>query len=154
MSKLGFSKRDNYSRCKNSAIYSLAMREHSRLEIKNKLKKKDFSENVDIEVLLDELENNNYLNEERFTESFIRYRSSRGQGPIKISSELSVRGITQVQISNAMQNAEIDWYGGASEQREKKFGLQLPLEFKEKSRQMRFLMGRGFNHDMVNKAIR
>lgn len=130
------------------------MREHSRLEIKNKLKKKDFSENVDIEVLLDELEDNNYLNEERFTESFIRYRSSRGQGPIKISSELSVRGITQVQISNAMQNAEIDWYGGASEQREKKFGLQLPLEFKEKSRQMRFLMGRGFNHDMVNKAIR
>jgi regulatory protein len=153
VSKLGFSKKDNYSRCKNSAIYSLAMREHSRLEIKNKLKKKDFSENVDIDVLLDELEDNNYLNEERFTESFIRYRSSRGQGPVKISSELKMRGITTVQIDTAMQNAEIDWYKHASDQREKKFGLELPLEFKEKSRQMRFLQGRGFNHDMINQAI-
>lgn len=153
MSKLGFSKRDNYSRCKNSAIYSLAMREHSRLEIKNKLKKKDFSEDVDLDVLLDELEDKNYLNEERFTESFIRYRSSRGQGPLKISSELYKRGIALTKISNAMQSSEIDWYKHANEQREKKFGLQLPFDFKEKSRQMRFLQGRGFDHDMINQAI-
>jgi len=80
MSKLGFSTRDNHARCKNSAIYSLAMREHSRLELHNKLQKKDYADGVDINKLLDELEENDYLNEERFAESYIRHRASRGFG--------------------------------------------------------------------------
>ena len=56
MSSLGFSKRSNYSRCKNSAIYSLAMREHSRQELYKKLTQKEYSEDVDLDKLLDELE--------------------------------------------------------------------------------------------------
>ena len=151
--KLGFSKRDNYSRCKNSAIYSLAMREHSRLELKNKLTKKDYAENVDLDKLLDELEENNYLNEERFVESFIRYRSGRGQGINKISNELKQRGINNVQINIALQEAEIDWLQLAKEQREKKFGLQKPGDFKEKARQIRFLSGRGFDFDVIRASV-
>ena len=54
--KLGFKKRDNYTRCKNSAIYSLAMREHSRKEIRNKLALKTYIEGVDVDKLLNELE--------------------------------------------------------------------------------------------------
>jgi len=152
-STLGFSKRSNYSRCKNSAIYSLAMREHSRLELKNKLTKKEYAENVDLEKLLDELEENNYLNEERFIESFIRYRSGRGQGINKISNELKQRGINNVQINIALQEAEIDWFKLAKEQNEKKFGLQKPEDFKEKARQMRFLSGRGFDFDEIRASV-
>jgi len=153
MSKLGFSKRDNYTRCMNSAIYSLAMREHSRQEIKNKLAKKVFSENVDFEKLLDQLEENNYLNEERFTESFIRYRSGRGQGFVKIANELRQRGINTSLINNAMQEANIDWYQLAKEQREKKFGKTKPFDFKEKARQMRFLSGRGFDAEVIRVIV-
>ncbi len=152
-SKLGFTKRDNQTRCKSSAIYSLAMREHSRLEIKNKLKKKDYVEGVDLEKLLDELEESNYLNEERFVESFIRYRSGRGQGFIKISNELRQRGIKASMIQSAMQEAEVDWFQLAKEQREKKFGLKKPEEFKEKARQMRFLLGRGFDSEVIRATV-
>jgi regulatory protein len=152
-SKLGFTKRDNHTRCKSSAIYSLAMREHSRLEIKNKLKKKDYVEGVDLEKLLDELEESNYLNEERFVESFIRYRSGRGQGFIKISNELRQRGIKASMIQSAMQEAEIDWFQLAKEQREKKFGLKKPKDFKEKARQMRFLFGRGFETETIRQVL-
>ena len=152
-SKLGFKKRSNYDRCKNSAIYSLAMREHSRLEIKNKLEKKDYVEGVDLERLLDELEENNYLNEERFVESFIRYRSGRGQGFIKISNELRQRGIKASMIQSAMEEAKVDWFQLAKEQREKKFGLKKPEDFKEKARQMRFLSGRGFDSEVIRSTV-
>jgi regulatory protein len=137
----------------HSAIYSLAMREHSRKELFDKLKRKDFSEGVDLDGLLDELEENNYLNEARFVESFIRSRTSRGQGIVKISNDLRKRGINTTLINNAMQEANIDWFVLASEQREKKFGENRPVDFKEKARQMRFLSGRGFSAEIIRAVV-
>lgn len=153
MSQLGFTKRDNYTRCKNSAIYSLAMREHSRKEIHNKLQKKEYVEGVDVEQLLDELEEKNYLNEQRFTESFIRYRASRGQGPVKISSELYVRGINRSLTIESMENSEINWFDLAVEQMKKKFGTTKSVDFKEKSKRMRFLSSRGFSGEIIHTIV-
>lgn len=138
----------------NSAIYSLAMREHSRKEIYNKLRKKEFSENVDLNALLDKLEAKDYLNEQRFTESFIRYRSQRGQGLNKITNELKQRGINSSLLNLALSTAEIDWYKIASEQRIKKFGKVIPRNFKEKAKQMRFLFGRGFDGEIIRNIIK
>ena len=149
----GFSKRDNYTRCMNSAIYSLAMREHSRKELFDKLKKKDFSEDVDIAALLDDLEENNYLNEKRFAESFIRSRINRGQGVLKISNELRQRGISSSLISIAMQEVDVDWFSLAAGQREKKFGKKKPGDFKEKARQIRFLSARGFDAEVIREIV-
>ena len=129
------------------------MREHSRREIYNKLNKKEYAEGVDIEALLDELETNNYLNEERFAESFVRYRISRGQGSLKISDELRRRGLSSNMISKAIQEAGVDWFELAKEQKLKKFGESKPADFKEKSRQMRFLATRGFNAEAIRYAV-
>ncbi len=153
MSKLGFSKKDNYTRCKNSAIYSLAMREHSRLEMYNKLHKKEYAEGVDLHALLDDLEEKDYLNEERFTESFVRCRVLRGQGSEKITNDLRARGIKPSLISNTMQVADVNWFELAEAQREKKFGENKPVNFKEKARQMRFLFGRGFDSEVIRFAL-
>ncbi len=149
MSRLAFSKKDNYTRCMNSAIYSLAMREHSRQELYKKLSHKDFADEVDINALLDELEEKNYLNDERFTECFIRSRSQRGQGANKISNDLRQRGITPQVISQALNESNIDWHEMAIKQREKKFGKSKPIDYKEKARQMRFLSNRGFDAEII-----
>jgi len=153
MSKLGFTKKDNYTRCMNSAIYSLAMREHSRFEIYNKLCKKDYVEGVDLHALLDELEDKNYINEERFAESFVRSRVSRGQGPVKITNELRRKGISSSLMSRVMQNAEADWFDLATNQLEKKFGNTKPETFKEKAKRMRFLAARGFDAVVVRGVV-
>ena len=153
MSKLGFSKRDNASRCKNSAISSLAMREHSRHELKNKLLKKEYVEGVDLEKLLDELEASDYLSDKRFAESFIRYRVSRGQGKIKIIAELKQRGVNTSLINASLQESDVDWFALAKQIRERKFGEIVPLEYKQKSKQMRFLLGRGFDSEMIRYAV-
>ena len=153
MGRLGFSQRSNYSRCKNSAIYSLAMREHSRQEIYNKLKRKDYVEGVDIDALLDELEACNYLNNERFVESFIRSRVQRGQGSNKIINELKQRGISDSQIQKGLKELKIDWLQIAVEQKEKKFGTIIPKDFKEKMKQMRFLVNRGFDTYIIHQIF-
>lgn len=153
MSNLGFTKKDNYTRCMNSALYSLAMREHSRFEIYNKLCKKDYVEGVDLQALLDKLEEKNYINEERFTESFVRYRVSRGQGPVKITSELRRKGVSSSLISQVMQDAEADWFDLATQQLEKKFGRAIPEDFKEKAKRMRFLSARGFDAEVVRAVV-
>ena len=154
MSKLGFSKRDNASRCKNSAIYSLAMREHSRYELKNKLLKKEYVEGVDLEKLLDELEASDYLSDKRFAESFIRARVSRGQGKLKILNELKQRGVNGALINTSMQKSGVDWFSLASQIRERKFGELMPVEYKQKAKQMRFLSGRGFDSEMIRYAVK
>jgi len=153
VSKLGFTKRDNYTRCKNSAIYSLAMREHSRKELYNKLQKKEYVEGVDVNKLLDELEEKDYLNEQRFAESFVRYRTSRGQGSIKITSELYIRGINKDLISKTLENSEINWFDKAVEQLEKKFGKTKSTDFKEKCKRMRFLSTRGFSCEIIHSIV-
>ena len=153
MSKLGFSKRDNATRCKNSAIYSLAMREHSRYELKNKLLKKDYSKNVDLDKLLDELEVSDYLSDQRFAESFIRSRVARGQGKIKILNELKHRGVSATLINFSMKESNVNWFDLANQIRERKFGENTPVDYKEKTKQMRFLSGRGFDSEMIRYAV-
>ncbi len=145
--------KDNYARCLNSAIYSLAIREHSRLELYNKLKKKDYSKNIDLNILLDELEENDYLNEKRFIDSFIRSRIERGQGSNKISYELKKRGIESTLIGTALNSSSIDWLNLASQQRIKKFGNTLPDDYKIKAKQMRFLSARGFNSEIIRSIF-
>jgi len=153
MSKLGFSKRSDYSRCKNSAIYSLAMREHSRQELYKKLIQKEYSADVDINKLLDELEASGYQSDQRFTESFIRYRVSCGQGKVKISNDLKMRGVSASLISQSMQQSDANWNVLASQLREKKYGENIPHDYKEKAKQMRFLLSRGFDAEMIRYAI-
>ena len=153
VSKLGFSKKDNYTRCMNSAVYSLAMREHSRLELFNKLKIKDFSEGVDLDKLLDELSEKNYLNEDRFAECFVRSRINRGQGRLKITNELKRKGISQTLVQQSMNKNEVDWYELAVVQMKKKYGSSKPEDYKEKIKRMRFLSSRGFDACIIRDIV-
>ena len=85
---------DNYRRCYQIAITLLARREHSRLELSNKLRTKPYSENIDLVSLCDHLEASDYLSNERFAEMFVYSRILRGKGEMKIRYELRQRGIS------------------------------------------------------------
>ena len=129
------------------------MREHSRQELYKKLIQKEYSEDVDLNKLLDELEESDYLSDQRFTESFIRYRVSRGQGKVKITNDLKMRGVSDSLISLSMQQADADWFALASQLRERKYGENIPHDYKEKAKQMRFLFNRGFDAEMIRSAL-
>jgi regulatory protein len=82
-----------YDKCLVSAKKSLAMREHSKFQLTNKLKNKGF--NVDIiNNVLEDLSNSKFQSDERYTEEYIRYRQNSGYGLEKIIYELKSNGIS------------------------------------------------------------
>jgi hypothetical protein len=67
------------------------MREHSRIELGRKLSRYA-EEGDDIEALLDFLEKNNWLSQERFAESLVNRRAGR-YGNSRVLAELQQHGV-------------------------------------------------------------
>jgi len=128
------------------ALKMLMRREHSQLELSKKLQLKGCND-IDIKHSIDLLIEQKYQSDERFSEAFILMRYNQGKGPVIISSELKKRGIESFDLSI------IDWFELAKEVRQKKFGQNLPLDYKTQSKQKRFLQSRGFSFDQINKAF-
>ena len=132
--------------CYSAALKMLIRREHSQLELCNKLKLKGIDD-VGIKYSIDLLIEQKYQSDERFTEAFILMRYNQGKGPVIISSELRKRGIENFDLSI------FDWFELVKEVRKKKFGHNLPSDYQTQAKQKRFLASRGFSFDEINKAF-
>lgn len=131
----------------------LAIREHSTSELARKLGQKGFTDD-EVVPLLETLEQENLLSNERFTESFIHSRQQRGSGPLKIKKELQQHQIPTELIVAYLEPQSREWTQAAARVREKKFGSALPEDFKERLRQSRFLEYRGFSHEQIRAVLR
>lgn len=139
-------KQSQQSKCYAAALKMLMRREHSKLELRQKLNLKDFDDAV-INDSLSLLAEQKYQSDERFSEAFILMRFNQGKGPIKISMELKSRGITEFDLTL------FNWFELAKDVKYKKFGDSKFLDYKEKSKQKRFLQSRGFGFDEINQAF-
>ncbi len=124
----------------------LVRREHSALELVQKLNLKGFDQ-PDIEHALNLLIEQNYQSDERFAEAFIQMRFNQGKGPVKIAMELKQRGIDQFDLS------VFDFFALAKTVRVNKFGENVPSKYKEKAKQKRFLQSRGFDFEQINQSF-
>lgn len=134
--------------CRHKAMDYLARREHSRYELANKLKLKDYPLN-EIELTLDKLAEDQLQSDLNFAEAYVSARSKRGFGPVKIGIELSQRGISDSMAHSTIASSGINWNEIASQQQQKKF-RQLPSDYKDKAKQARFLQYRGFDYEHIN----
>ena len=134
------------NKCYSAALKILIRREHSQLELSNKLQLKGFDD-AEIKRSINLLIEQKYQSDERFSEAFILMRHNQGKGPVMISSELKKRGIENFDLSI------FDWFELVKEVREKKFGQNLPSDYKTQAKQKRFLKSRGFGFDQINKAF-
>ena len=133
-------------RCYSAALKMLMRREHSKLELFNKLQLKGYDEEI-IDHAITQLAEQNYQSDERFAEAFILMRFNQGKGPVRIASELKLKGISSFNLS------DFDWFKSAKEIRKKKFGDLASSDFKEQAKQKRFLQSRGFNLDQINQSF-
>ena len=134
------------------AVAFLANREHSALELRHKLEKAGFSIE-DIDATLTQLQHAGIQCDARFTDSYIRSRSHRGYGSIRIRMELKERGISDELIADGLQQADIDWFSLAVHVRCKRFGEQSPDDIKARLKQQRFLQYRGFTHEQIIESF-
>jgi len=92
--------------------------------------------------------------DDRYTESYIHQRISRGYGPVRIRRELQERGVEEGLIEEAFAALDVDWEVAVAAVREKRFGRALPADFNEQMRQSRFLQYRGFSGEQIRRLFR
>jgi regulatory protein len=135
------------------AMDFLSRREHSTYELTQKLKKRDFDID-EIEAALDHLQQENLLSDSRFIENIVSSRVNAGFGPFKILYELRQKGISTERAEVYLSGLSVDWEPLMAIQRSKKYGPDLPVDYKEKMKQARFLQNRGFSPDSVMRLFR
>jgi regulatory protein len=131
----------------------LARREHLLQELQLKLSRR-FADSGAISDALQRLREEGLQSDERFCEGYVHQRSGRGYGPERIRMELRKKGAAAELAELALDACEVDWLALARNTRCSKFGREIPTDFREKSRQLRFLQYRGFAGDTVARVLR
>lgn len=137
--------------CRETGMGLLARREHSRKELQAKLSLREFSRD-DIEQTLDTLETDRLLSDRRFAEAYVRFRSERGFGPLRIRAELRERGVAEDLVDEYLIVDDARWLDLARAQHRKKYA-EVAVDFKERAKQARFLQGRGFSGETISNVL-
>jgi len=133
------------------ALGYLSRREHSRTELSRKLTP-HLGEGDSLDTLLDALEREGWLSNERFVESVVHRRGIR-LGTSRIVHELKRNGIDETLIQDAGAELKKTELARARDVWSKKFG-ELPTTPAERAKQARFLATRGFNGGTIVKVLK
>lgn len=136
---------------KARALRYLAAREHSRIELRRKLDR-HAEEGDDVDAVLDWLQSQKFLSEERFAESLVHRRSARF-GSARILSELQSHGLNEVIVAGVQAELVAGEDERAWEVWRRKFASPAS-DAQEAARQMRFLQQRGFSHAAIRSVMR
>jgi len=146
------------------ALYLIEMRDRSVNEIRQKMEQKEYLPE-DIEKTVQFLLDKDFLNDERFVESYIKQLQFRSQGIYKIRMQLARFGLERELIEEKLGEIDseaeyekakelaINWmakkgYSDASA------GASTPeIRRKKYEKVGRFLAGRGYSLDIVKKIL-
>jgi regulatory protein len=136
---------------KGRALQLLSQREHSRAELERKLAT---HEEVPGELAqaLDELQARDFINDGRVIESVINHRASK-LGAARLKQELAAKGLGGEAVTQALAALKDSELERAREVWQKKFG-ELAQDPRERAKQARFLLTRGFATEVVSKLVR
>ncbi|WP_371929811.1 recombination regulator RecX [Uliginosibacterium sp. 31-16] len=137
---------------KATALRLLSMREHSRVELRRKLKAKA-QEGEDVEAVLDRMAETGLQSDQRFAEGWVRTQGGR-VGIERLRRELAERGVSSEVAAAALGEGLIeDELTRARDVWAKKFGV-LPQDQSDWGRQARFMQSRGFAVDVIRKLLK
>ena len=132
------------------ALRYLSRREHSQQELRKKLLPFAESEQELADLLL-KLEKQGWLSNERFAEGLARRKSDR-YGSLKIVDELKQNGIDPETISRLKNQLKDSDAQRAWELWDRKFS-KIAEDQKDRAKQIRYLVSKGFPLDIVSKII-
>ncbi|KQR42832.1 recombination regulator RecX [Acidovorax sp. Leaf160] len=135
---------------KGRALRLLAQREHSRAELQTKLAR-HVQEGEDLAAVLDELEAKDFINPARVADSVVHRRAPR-LGTQRVLQELRSKGLDEALVRAAAERLKDTELDRAREVWRRRFDGP-PQDLKERARQTRFLMTRGFGGDTVRKVL-
>jgi regulatory protein len=148
---------DQQQKAMNTAVRVLARRDHTRLEIEQKLKQRGYDQEI-IQAVVLECERLNYIDDERTAKVYIFQLARRGFGFRRIRQELLKKGLRGDRFEQIVQESrmEIDEREIASSVLQKKMKSFEREEDskKRKDKIYRFLYSRGFSQSVITELIR
>lgn len=137
---------------KSRAIAYLSRREHSRVELAQKLSPYE-PDSSKINALLDQLAREGWQSDERFVTNTVNAKSLR-QGRALIEHSLRQKGVDKTLIEAISQTLAPTEYARACDVWQRRFGLK-PLDSSPQgyAKQARFLISRGFQAEIVRKVL-
>ena len=136
---------------KARALRYLAMREYSRAELISKLAP-HAQDPAELATTINDLAAKGLQSDERTANAVARVGAAR-YGNARIKAKLQLKGVGASHIQSALSDLEESELSRARAIWQRKFGEQAD-EPKEKARQIRFLVGRGFSQSVVYRVIR
>lgn len=137
---------------RNKAFALLARREHSRRELAGKLQSQEATPEQ-VAAILDQLAEEGLQSDVRYASSLVRSLIARGQGPVRLRQALQQKGVDTEIAALALEEVDVDWYHEVCAVHRKRFGNAVAATPKERARQTRFLLYRGFDQDQVRHAL-
>ena len=135
----------------DKALGLLARREHSRKELKTKLRQGGY-EGEETTDAIDRLGEQHYQDDDRFAEVLLRSRIGQGYGPMRLRVELKSHGLADARIRELMDEAEVDWDASAAAQLRRRYGGAGTSDPAERNRRAQFLLRRGFAAATVRRV--
>ncbi|MBI5330294.1 MAG: recombination regulator RecX [Betaproteobacteria bacterium] len=132
------------------ALNLLARREHSRVELGRKLVR-HAEEGDALDALLDDLEREGLLSNNRYAEALAHARAGR-HGSVRLKADLRDKGVPEAVSAEVLAQARGQDLEAARAVWAKKFGA-VPKDAAERARQMRFLASRGFPAEIVRRVV-
>lgn len=141
---------------KGRALRYLAQREHSRLELEQKLSRRvqdtpEASAGAQIAQALDELTAHGLISAERVAESVLTSRAPR-YGVHRLRQTLQAKGLDADLVAATLQQARPTELARARDLWLRRYGTPAQ-DATERARQMRFLAGRGFDGAVVRTVV-
>ena len=135
---------------KGRALRLLSQREHSRIELERKLAQHEEVAG-ELAKALDELQARDFINDTRAVESVVHRRANK-LGTARVKQELAAKGLSGETVAAALEGLRETELSRAREVWRKKFD-QPATDAQERAKQVRFLMTRGFNAEVVRKIV-
>lgn len=131
------------------ALKLLTRRDHSQYELSQKLAV-DYPED-EIASAIERCLQENWLNDARFAESYIRSRSESGYGLVRITQELKQKGVDSESLSVALEQNEVDWKSILYRLMERKYSADLTPP--ELMKLQAYFMRKGFSLDLIRHCL-
>ena len=136
-----------------AALYIVARASKTESEIRKRLKEKQHTEKA-ISLALEYLRKVGYINDESFTESFIRSsKDVTGTSKRSLYYKLANKGVDSEVIQQKLEEAEIDDYASAMKAAQKKAASIKGDKRERASKLLSYLYRKGYGVDVCKKII-
>ncbi|MBL4709517.1 MAG: regulatory protein RecX [Flavobacteriales bacterium] len=144
----------SYSEVLSKAMRYCSYQERSIYEVKQKLREYRLKES-DLQLILEYLQKENFLNEIRFADAFVRGKVNiKRWGLFKIREGLSAKGVSSKLVNEAVKGIDEKVYlQNLEELVEKKLNL-LGTDEQKREKLYRFLQSKGYESDLIMKEMK